>query len=521
MSSEAVTLLAGPASGLLRPQFVETDVWTDAMVEASGVPVVDVPIVSVGGGLGSFVFVDYLRVAGVPTSSIRVLSATARPWERYQYLAAASQIPESDRLRSDSQSTPDNAWGFPSYAFREAASERSVSRILSPLWHVLTEPILSDYFTPRSGQVFRGLKREADRIGWWKAVDQGIAHVVRRREGGGYFIVLTPLEGGPAEQVVYRSRYVHIAVGYPGLGYLQDLQDYRRQHGDFIRVIHAYEPHEHVYEVLQHRPGTVVVRGNGIAASRVLQRIIDDRDQRGAKTTIDHIFRTFVTEPQGADPFMRRPGGDGWNYQGFNVPKASWGGQLKVQLERASEEERQELYEVLAGTTTAHRRQWQHQIARGRREGWYHALTGEIREMSPDGEGGVHMSVNTPEGPREITADFVIDATGLEPDIRKHKLLGDLLDHSNVTTNRLGRLEVSPTFELTGARNGDGRMYAVGAATFGGPYAGVDTFLGLQYSALTIADDLARAGYCHRIGTMRSVRQWWRWALNRPIKDQA
>ncbi|HJZ29071.1 MAG TPA: hypothetical protein VJ370_22545, partial [Streptosporangiaceae bacterium] len=35
--------------------------WTDAMVAAAGIPVVDMPFVTVGGGIGSFVTVDYLR----------------------------------------------------------------------------------------------------------------------------------------------------------------------------------------------------------------------------------------------------------------------------------------------------------------------------------------------------------------------------------------------------------------------------------------------------------------------------
>lgn len=520
MSSNAETLWTSQTNGRrLSREILEADVWSDVMLEEAGVPIVDVPIVSVGGGFGSFVFVDYLRVAGVPADSIRVLSATAHPWERYQYLLNAAQIPDNDRLRSESQSTPDNAWGYPSYAFREAAGGKSLSKMLSPLWHVLTEPVLSDYFTPKAEQIFHGLQREADRIGWWNTVDRGLVHVARRREGGGYFTVLTPPDGNLAAEVVYRSRYVHVAVGYPGLGYLQDLQDYRSNHGDFVRVVQAYEPHEHVYEALKNKPGTVLVRGNGITASRVLQRLIDDRDEYGARTTIDHLFRTYTAEPQGADPFFRRPASNGWKYQGFNVPKASWGGQLKVQLERANEAERRNLYEILGGTTTAYRRLWQDQLLRGRRDGWYRSVEGEIREMVPE-DNRVHLRISTPDGQLELPVDFVIDATGLEADIRKHRLLADLLDHSEVGTNILGRLEVTKSFELSGARNGDGRMYAVGAATFGGPYAGVDTFLGLQYSALMIADDLARAGFCKRIGSIRSIRQWWRWMFNRPIKDK-
>ena len=54
-------------------------VWTDDDLAQGGIPVVDVPFVTVGGGIGSFVTVDYLRIAGVPASSIRVLGANDSP----------------------------------------------------------------------------------------------------------------------------------------------------------------------------------------------------------------------------------------------------------------------------------------------------------------------------------------------------------------------------------------------------------------------------------------------------------
>jgi hypothetical protein len=60
-----------PQPGDLTPELIGTDVWTDDLVARAGIPVVDVPFVSVGGGIGSFVTVDYLRICGVPTSAIR------------------------------------------------------------------------------------------------------------------------------------------------------------------------------------------------------------------------------------------------------------------------------------------------------------------------------------------------------------------------------------------------------------------------------------------------------------------
>ena len=63
-----------PAAGDLTRPAVATDWWTDEMLGRAGIPVVDMPFVSVGGGIGSFVTVDYLRICGVPTSAIRVLT---------------------------------------------------------------------------------------------------------------------------------------------------------------------------------------------------------------------------------------------------------------------------------------------------------------------------------------------------------------------------------------------------------------------------------------------------------------
>ncbi|MEJ3658444.1 hypothetical protein WEH80_36350, partial [Actinomycetes bacterium KLBMP 9759] len=130
-----------PQPGDLTPELIQTDWWSDDAVARAGIPVVDVPFVSVGGGIGSFVTVDYLRICGVPTSAIKVLTQLEHPWESYEYLTRVSQIPRQERLRSDSASCPDNIWGFPSYAVREALAEKSIK----PLWNVLVEPIFADY----------------------------------------------------------------------------------------------------------------------------------------------------------------------------------------------------------------------------------------------------------------------------------------------------------------------------------------------------------------------------------------
>lgn len=504
-------------SGDLTDELLQTSTWDDGALARAGIPVVDVPLVTVGGGIGSFVLADYLRIAGVPPSSIRSLGGIDAPWQTYQYLTNVSQIPEGERLRSDSGSSPDNIWGFPAYSLREAWSAPGLAQKLAPLWQVMTEPILTDYYTPRAGQVFRAMAREANRIDWWSMATKGLVRMTRRRYGGGYFTVLTPPPGTSAtKRVAFRSRWVHLAVGYPGLRFLPDLQEYRERYGDYSSVVNAYEPHEHVYQELQRRPGTVVVRGGGIVASRVLQRLVDDRDRTGAQTTILHLFRTYVSSSHGPSPFMRRRGANGWAYQGFNWPKGAWGGQLKFKLESLEGEERRRLYAVMGGTNTPRRKLWLGQLDRGRREGWYQVHVGEVDSVVPGPQGAVVTRIRTSAGTLELPAQAIIDATGLEADIREHRLLADLLDHSGAGRNPLGRLDVERDFEVRGTRSEPGKLYASGSATLGGYYCGVDSFLGLQYAALQICDDLASQGFCNYIGVGRSLSQWWRWVRNRP-----
>ncbi len=505
---------AGGGGGDLTPELLQNDYWTDQMVAAAGIPVVDVPFVTIGGGIGSFVTVDYLRIAGVPTSQIKILSNLDTPWQTYEYLTRVSQIPRPERIRSDSASRPDNIWGFPSYAIEEAFRDKSLRRA----WQVFVEPIWDDYYTPRAGMVFGHLEREAKRIKWWEMLAKGLVRMVRKRAGGGYFTILTPPDGATAtKRIAYRSRFVHVAVGYPGLKFLPDLQEFRTKHQDYTHVVNAYEPHEHIYEFLRTRPGTVMLRGGGIVASRVLQRLMDDRAKYGLQTQIVHLFRTFVTGSHGSSIFMRRKGGNGFAYQGFNYPKSVWGGQLKAQMRKLEGAERAQLYKEMGGTNTPWRRSWQKQMNEGREQGWYHPLQGEVRQVVPGQDGTLVSYVEGKQGATQIPAHYIIDCTGLEADIAEHRLLADLLQHGGAGRNPVGRLDVERTFELRGTASGDGRLYASGSSTLGGYFPGVDTFLGLQVAAQEITDDLARQGFGKRIGPVRSTTQWLNWVRNKQI----
>jgi len=497
----------------------DLDLWPDSVVAGACIDVHDVPFVSVGGGIGSFVTVDYLRVAGgVPASDIKVLSRQSQPWQTYEHLATVSQIPRRGRIRSDASSRPDNLWGFPSYALQEAIQEGT----LSPLLQVLVEPVLADYYTPRLSAVLDSIKREADRIRYQDMLVHGNAQVVRRRVGGGYFTLLAPHSDGPPRPdqpppapIAFRSRDVHLAVGYPGLRFLPDLQRFRERY-DFHHVVNAYEEHEHVYQALRRRPGTVLVRGAGIVASQVLERLIRDRVHGGSPTRILHLFRTYVTGAHGPHAWARRPGGDGFAYQGFNYPKSVWGGQLKARMRHLEGADRIRLYDEIGGTTTPWRQHWQGLLEEGRRDGWYRTQVGTIRDLSMV-DGSVVARLDPPNDALELHADYVIDCTGLDGDVAEHQVLRDLLGHGGARRNPLGRLDVDRTFQLRGTESGEGRVYVTGAAAYGGYFPGVDTFLGLQIAAQEIVDDIAQRGRCQRMGPVRSTVEWFKWVTGRQI----
>lgn len=509
---------AGPyaaRTGDLTDFLIETDVWTEQLLLDAGIPILDAPLASVGGGLGSFALIDRLRICGVGSESLRVLTPLTTPWESFAYLTRVSQVARADRLRSDSSACPDNIWGFPSYAVREAFQADSVGQFLRPLWHVLTEPLFGEHFTPRVSQVIDAMARESVRIRYPEMVVAGQVRMVRRREAGGYFTILTPPEDvAPTKRIAFRSGYVHLAVGYAGLKFLPDLQAYRQSNSARNRVVNAYEPHEHVYDQLRRRPGTVMVRGSGLVAARVLQRLIEERNSHGLQTRVVHIFGTYVAGPDGSR-FMRRNGGDGFAYQRFAEPKSVWGGQLRDRARKTEGIGRVEFYESLGGASTPLRRNWQAQLAQARAQGWYSVVVGEVQALDSGADDVITARIQTRASVLMAEASFVIDCAGLESDIGEQRILADLLQHSGAARNPLGRLDVEPSFEVRGTRSGRGRIYASGAATHGGYLPGVDSFLGLQIAAQEIADDLATDGFCRMLGPVRSARQWLRWATNK------
>ena len=484
-------------------------------LHATGLPVDESDYLAIGAGLGSFFWADLLRISGVRPDKIVALGLEAEPYARYKRLCLNSQIPLHERLRSNSDSCPDNIWGWPSYALREAwhdFTKGEMKSALKYLWQVFAEPTFAETYTPRAGNVFDSIDREAKRIGWNQIYRYGRVRVIRKTDDGRYCVAYSR---GPGNYAFLVTRYLHLATGYPAIQFLPDLQTYREKYQDFKSVVNAYEAHDHVYQQLEQRGGTVLIRGRGIVASRIIQRIYEAR-KRNQNIAVLHLMRS--PKPQG-NKFQntQRLVKNHYEFQPFNWPKACWGGELRAMLEKASPDERKRLLADWGGTTTADRHDWQQITAQGISEGWYQITFGEVLDVERDAQNRTITRIREQSfGEMKLLADFIVDATGLDAKVDANPLIADLVKHYNLPVNHLGRLAVANNFELVEMRSDKGQMYAAGAITLGGPYAAVDSFLGLQYAALVAVDGLAaaRAPGVQRLNVTSSFGQWLKWVLN-------
>ncbi|HEY7356075.1 MAG TPA: FHA domain-containing protein [Ktedonobacterales bacterium] len=501
------------------PAFFRQPVVPIWQLQQSGIPTTETTYLAIGGGLGSFAWVDHLMISGVPEQHIVAIGLEPKPHARYERLCLNSQIPNHERLRSNSDACPDNIWGWPSYGLREiwhSLGRGQIGNALRVAGQVFGEPVLADTYTPRASDFYASMDREARRIGWGRIWRYGQARAIRKTDDGRYVVAYTQVNQRlEVVRLFIIARYVHIAVGYPGIQFLADLQEYRDRTKDFQRVVNAYEDHSHIYQHLARSGGVVMVRGRGIVASRVLQRLAEARLQN-PNVRILHVLRSPLLQGH-RDGYARRRVEYHTELQPFNWPKACGGGTLRKKLEEADDQQRDRLLNDWGGTTTASRKDWRSIVRTGLREGWYQILFCKVKRVERNQYGQIASLVATGD-PRQpetwLPADFIIDCTGLEAALDSNVFLKDMVETYRLGRNPKGRLRVANDFELPGMSNGPGHAYASGAMTLGGPFAMADSFLGVQFAAIRSAEALRKLGApgLRGFGPLRSFAQWIRWA---------
>jgi pSer/pThr/pTyr-binding forkhead associated (FHA) protein len=501
------------------PIFDQFQILPIAELKKLNYPLEETSYLTLGGGIGSFVWVDHLVICGVKPEDIIAIGVEPKPYTRLQRLALNSQISPEERLRSNSEACPDNIWGWPGYAVREMWQELkrgNLSQVARIGWQLFGEPDLAETYTPLSRDVFNAIERESARIGWDRIWRFGRVRAIRKTDDERYVVAYSQTR--PGEGRVHKlilTPYLHLAVGYPAVRFLPDLQRYREETHDFKSVVNAYEAHPHVYEHLRLHGGTVLVRGRGIVASRILQRLQETR-KINADISVIHLMQTptFKGSRFGRAKRMTQ---HHWEYQPFTWPKATWGGDMRLLLAKVTEDERDQLLNDWGGTTTSSRRDWVAMIDSGVKEGWYKIRFGHVERVQRDETTGKLDTVirgrTSLEGSTELLANFIIDATGFVAKLESNPLLHDLVKHYHLQRNVKDRLNVSVDFEIPEMQNGQGRVFASGATTLGSAFAPVDSFLGLQYAAFRSTDLLARvnAPGVRSLNFLRSIDQWFRW----------
>lgn len=475
---------------------------------------------SLGGGLGSFAWIDRLVVSGIDRRDLAVLGVAPEPFRQFQRLCDVSQIPDHERLRCDSRETLDNVWGWPGYALREFVDDlrkHHYRQALKLLWRILTAPLLSDDYMPRRADFIKSIQREANRIGWQDIWQFGVVDTIRQVSDGRYAVFYSPTGSTHEGDVkLILTNFLHIAFGFPGVRLEPDLQTYRLRTGDFRKVVNAYEEHEHIYRALRQNSGDVLLRGEGMIASRILQRLVSER-QNNPDIGIVHLRR--MPRVRGASYGRnQRKVQNHWELQSLFWPKATYAGDLRAIYHQANDRQRQQLSNDWGGTTTIIRQDWLEMTARGLSQGWYQARFGQIDRVIPSESNQVVTVIrgnSTVNEEARITTDFIIDATGLNIELEKHKVVGDLLNTYDLPRNEKGFPLISQAFEIKELRSEAGRVFISGVMASGGAYIPVLTFAGLLYAAQLSVQALQEAGTpgIKRLKGLRSFTQWMRWLL--------
>jgi hypothetical protein len=407
----------------------------------------DSTLAVVGDGFGSLIVYSTAVYLGFRPQELTIYGTGDNPVGTYQQFA--HNLGQTV-LRSESESHFLPA-DWPTFGQLDAWSHRSVAPLLRSARRKYN-PGVPEILT-EAGVVQRRLNwensRVARRVGWLQREPGPPPHFVLYDEDAKF---------------LGRAKHVMLALGHGPLAFPPLLAKAKAQDpGIDERIVQAYEPKDY------HPDGRYIVLGAGIASINEWANAID----AGAKVIA----------------LRRNPAPD---EQDLNVPRCLFEA-LGIDVFQALpfEERVQFLGKVLKGTTPK-RRGWLERVERGRQEGRFEELIGEIDAVEK-GPAGLRVNVSSEhaEDPGSLDVTGVVAGTGFNKSATTLPLLRRLIEHYDLPLHE-GRVKLQTNCGVPGLDQPDSRLCMMGL-TANSVIPHGDTIAGLKYIGRRFVADVARA----------------------------
>ena len=406
----------------------------------------DSTIAVVGEGFGSLIVHSTAMYLGFQPEDVTIFGTNDNPVGTYQQFAYNLG---QTVLRSESESHFLPA-DWPTFAQMDAWSHRSPAPLLRSIRRKYNPGVAE--IMAEAGVVQRRLNWEASRvscrIGWLQREDHPTPHFVLYDEDARF---------------VGRAKHVMLALGHGPLAFPPVLAKAREDPVLGDRIVQAYESKQYA------SGGRYIIIGAGIASVNEWANAMD----AGAKVLA--LRRSPAPETQD-----------------LNVPRCLFealgidifqGQSLDTRLEF--------LGQVLKGTTPQ-RQAWLTRIQKGREEGRFEEIFGEITKVEPGPAGlKVHVGSNIFDDVGWLDVTGVVAGTGFNKSALTLPLLRRLVEHYQLPVEG-GRLRLLSNCGVPGLDRPESRLGMMGlSANTVIPHG--DTIAGLKYIGRRFVADCARA----------------------------
>jgi hypothetical protein len=419
----------------------------------------DASIAVVGDGFGSLIVYATAVWLGFRPEQLTVFGTNDDPVGTYQQFAYNLG---QTVLRSESESHFLPA-DWPTFAELDALARRSPAFLVRSIRRT---------YNPGVPDILAEARIVQRRLGWNENRYPAKVGWLQREGGGGdspHFVLYDE-----DASFIGRARHVVLAVGHGPLSFPPALAQAKQDPELGARIVQAYEAKEYDPN------GRYVVVGAGIASVNEWANILD----LGAKC----ISLTRNPEPDEQD---------------LNTPRCFFEALGIDAFQALSFDERMQFLGHILKGTTPKRRSWLERIERGRRDGRFEQLLGEIDEVQPGPLGlRIHVVSRHGDDPGWLDVTGVVAGTGFNKSALSVPLLRRLIDFYRVPIEG-GRMKLQSNCGVPGLDRPESRcgvmgIHANSVITHG------DTIAGLKYIGRRFVADCYRAEKA--AGTVRPRR---------------